>query len=131
PPGRVLYRSCTGEMPFQGAKPLTILWSLAVTQPPPPRRLNAEVPRALSDLIEKLLAKDPAGRPQSAREVADALRTIEADLAGPPQSAPPRRRPVALFAAVALTAPLTTVGYLYGPAGYRLVNDPGVGVVET
>ena len=36
--GCVLYRVCTGELPFKGVKPLTILWSLAVTQPPPPRK---------------------------------------------------------------------------------------------
>jgi WD40 repeat protein/serine/threonine protein kinase len=129
--GCVLYRACTGELPFKGVKPLTILWSLAVTEPPPPRQLNPQVPRALSDLIEKLLAKDPAGRPQSAREVSEALRGIEADLVGPSQPPPRPRRRIALVAAVALTLLLTTAGYLYGPAVYRLVTDQGQVVVET
>jgi hypothetical protein len=48
------------------------------------RELNPAVPRALSDLVARLLAKDPAGRPASARAVADALGAITQ--AGPEQA---------------------------------------------
>ena len=90
--GCVMYRMCTGELPFKGTKPLTILWALAVKDPPPPRKLNGDVPPALSDLIMRLLAKDPAARTQSAQEVADALRAMEPDWASPPSPTTPTPR---------------------------------------
>ena len=42
--GCVLYRMCTGEMPFKGNDTLAILSALALDNPAPPRSLNAEVP---------------------------------------------------------------------------------------
>jgi hypothetical protein len=49
-----------------------------VTQePPPPAQVNTTVPAGLSELVMKLLAKVPAGRPASAQEVVDALRKQE------------------------------------------------------
>lgn len=129
--GCVLYRACTGELPFKGVKPLTILWSLAVTQPPPPRRINPDVPQALSDLIEKLLAKNPADRPQTAREVSEALRAIDADLARPQQQARHPRRRVGPVAAAVFTTLLATLGVVYAPAVYRLVTNQGQIVVES
>ena len=41
--------------------------------------LVPDAPPALADLIMRLLAKDPAGRPPSARAVADALAAMEED----------------------------------------------------
>jgi WD40 repeat protein len=129
--GCVLYRMCTGELPFKGTKPLTILWALAVKDPAPPRRLNPEVPPALSGLVLRLLAKDPADRPRSARAVAEALRAIECDLAAPPSPARRFRRRATLITAVALAALMGVGGALYGPAVYRLATDQGQLVIET
>ena len=39
--------------------------------------VNPAIPRVLSDLITQLLAKDPAGRPDSARDVIEAIQAIE------------------------------------------------------
>jgi WD40 repeat protein len=121
---------CTGELPFKGEKPLTVLWALAVQDPVPPRQLNPEVPAALSDLIMRLLAKDPADRPQSAREVSEALGAIDLS---EPRTAPrparrPRRRAVAALA-VALLVLLAVGGALYGPTLYRLVSNRGQVVI--
>jgi serine/threonine protein kinase len=77
--GVVLYRMCTGEMPFKGATTLEILSALALHRPAPPQTLNPEVPVALSDLVMRLLAKKPHDRPASAQEVVDALRAVEQD----------------------------------------------------
>jgi serine/threonine protein kinase len=75
--GAVLYRACTGAMPFDGKDTLSVLRALATETPRPPHRVVHSVPRAFSDLIMRLLEKDRADRPQSAREVVEALEAIE------------------------------------------------------
>jgi eukaryotic-like serine/threonine-protein kinase len=74
--GCVLYRMCTGTLPFRGKDTLATLAALAQDQPPPPRTLNPAIPAELSALVMKLLAKDPAERYQSACEVASALDAV-------------------------------------------------------
>ncbi|MBL8864519.1 MAG: protein kinase [Planctomycetia bacterium] len=83
--GAVLYQLATGRRPFQGRDVFEVLESLATQIPPPARSLNPEIGPALSDLIARLLSKDPAGRPQTAREVASALRKIHKAKAKAPQ----------------------------------------------
>src|SRR5947209_6238993 len=55
---------------------ISTLMAVSTDRPRPPRQVNPEVPRALSDLILRLLEKDPADRPAGALEVADALGRI-------------------------------------------------------
>jgi WD40 repeat protein len=89
--GCVLYRMATGEVPFKGSDSLSTLAALASDQPRPPRQLNPAVPPALSALILRLLAKDPARRPASAAEVVAALDAVARDPdggAGRPAPAP-------------------------------------------
>ncbi len=79
--GVVLYRLCTGRLPFEGTDVLAVITSIALDEPPPVRALAPDTPPALAELITELLAKDPAGRPKSARAVADRLLAIERALA--------------------------------------------------
>src|SRR5262249_5252884 len=58
--GCVLYRACTGELPFKGTDTLAVLAALATDTPRQVVDLNPQVPLRLSDLIMQLLAKDPA-----------------------------------------------------------------------
>jgi serine/threonine protein kinase len=74
--GVVLYRLCTGRLPFDGTDMIATLTAIALDTPPPVRDLNPDVPPDLADLIERLLTKDPAGRPQSAEEVGQALKAV-------------------------------------------------------
>jgi hypothetical protein len=67
--GAVLYRMCTGRLPFPGENASSVLMALAAHQPEPPHTLRPGVPPLLSGLILRLLAKDPANRPASAAEV--------------------------------------------------------------
>jgi serine/threonine protein kinase len=85
--GCVLYRCCTGELPFKGVDTLSILTALATQTPRPVDELNPAVPPPLSDLVMRLLAKEPAGRPASARAVADTLAALDG---GPVQRLPDR-----------------------------------------
>jgi len=75
--GVILYRMTTGLLPFPGKKPIEILRSLIAITPVAPQTVNPDVPRELSDLIERLLAKDAESRPQSAVVVARQLAQIE------------------------------------------------------
>lgn len=75
--GCVLYRMCTGQLPFPGKNTTAVLVALATAEPVPPAALDPAIPQPLSALIEELLAKDPARRPTSAREVAQRLHELE------------------------------------------------------
>jgi serine/threonine protein kinase len=75
--GAVLYRASTGLRPFPGTDTLSVLAALATTMPAAPRRVVPSLPQDLSDLVMWLLAKDRTERPQSAREVVEAIRAIE------------------------------------------------------
>ena len=71
--GSVLYVMCTGRPPFRAATTLAVLKRVAEDEPRPIREVIPEVPEWLCRIVEKLHAKDPAGRFQTAREVADLL----------------------------------------------------------
>jgi endonuclease YncB( thermonuclease family) len=77
--GSVLYAMCTGLAPFRGSTTVSILKRVCEEMPQPIREVNRDVPQGLVAIIEKLHAKDPAKRFQSAQEVADLL---ERELAG-------------------------------------------------
>jgi hypothetical protein len=86
--GCVLYRLCTGALPFPGDSTMAVLRALATHEPAPPRALNPEVPEALSRLVVQLLQKDPGRRPASAQEVVKELKAIERSLAAVGAGAP-------------------------------------------
>lgn len=76
--GVVLYEMLTGALPFAdggraGGEVAAALRRL--DEPPPhPKELAPGVPDALDALVVRLLAKDPADRPQSATDALDELR---------------------------------------------------------
>ncbi len=71
--GVVLYEAVAGHLPFQGDNPITIALKHLQDTPPPLRRENPAIPPRLEEIILKALAKDPAQRFQSAREMQQAL----------------------------------------------------------
>jgi phosphate transport system substrate-binding protein len=74
--GCVLYRLLAHEKAFSGNTTIAVLKAVALTEPKPLRELNPAVPPALADLVKRLLAKNPADRPATARAVAGALDAI-------------------------------------------------------
>ncbi len=81
--GGVLYRLCTGTVPFHGPSVMSVLMALGTQEPPPVRDANPDVPESLAALIHQLLAKRADARPQSAAEVVQRLRAIATTLANP------------------------------------------------
>jgi serine/threonine protein kinase len=108
--GVVLYELLTGERPFRGNRQMLLLQVLH-DDPRPPRQLNDKVPRDLETICLKALAKSPARRYATARDLADDLRRY---LRGEPIRARPRglterlwrwcrRNPVAVGLLLAVT----------------------------
>ena len=71
--GSVLYAMCTGRAPFRASGTMAVLNRVCNEMPSPIREASPEVPDWLVTIIEKLHAKNPADRYQTAREVADVL----------------------------------------------------------
>ncbi len=75
--GTLLYEAITARSPFAGATEVQTLQRLCSHRQESVWRLNDKVPAELSNLIDKLLEKDPGDRPQTAGEVVTALRRIK------------------------------------------------------
>jgi eukaryotic-like serine/threonine-protein kinase len=74
--GIVLYEMLAGRRPF-GGEGEALFHALCHEAPPPVKRLRPETPPALARLVHRLLEKEPARRPASAREVMTALDDIQ------------------------------------------------------
>ena len=71
--GIVLYQMLTGNPPFDGQSSASILAKQLTATPTPIRDLRSDVPRAFELVLDRMLAKDPAARYQTAAEVSQAL----------------------------------------------------------
>jgi len=63
--GAVSYRMLTGIVPFQSENPIEIINSHVLKKAIPPCEINHDIPPVLSDIILKLLKKNPENRYQS------------------------------------------------------------------
>jgi len=69
--GVLCFHVLTGQLPFSGNTPMEVM-EKHVHQPPPiPKDINPAIPRAMSELILKLLAKEPGERPDAVQVRAD------------------------------------------------------------
>jgi serine/threonine-protein kinase len=67
--GVMLFQMATGQVPFKGETPISLLAMHAHEPPPPPSTIAAGIDTRLEALILALLAKAPEERPQTAAEV--------------------------------------------------------------
>ncbi len=72
--GTVLYEMLTLGHPFDAENTAAFIKSVTQDPCPQPSKLNPAISPAMNALILRCLDKDPARRPQSAREFADAVR---------------------------------------------------------
>ena len=78
--GSVLYVMCSGRPPFRASGTMGVLKRVCDEEPRPIREIIPETPDWLCRIVEKLHAKKPEDRFQSASEVADLLGDCEAQL---------------------------------------------------
>ena len=74
--GVMLFEMLSGDLPFSGKNPVSIMQKHLHQAPPALRKVRADVPEELERIVSRCLAKEPAGRFQSARELAAALDGI-------------------------------------------------------
>jgi serine/threonine protein kinase len=72
--GVVLYEMVTGEKPFPGQNITTVIYKIVNEEPTAPRDIDSSIHPGLNDIIMKSLAKEPAARYQSCRELFEDLR---------------------------------------------------------
>jgi histidine kinase len=78
--GCVFYLMLTGRPPFDASDPLELVHAHIARLPAPPIELRGELPRVLSDLVFKLLCKEPEARYQSAKALLVDLEICRAEL---------------------------------------------------
>ena len=71
--GCTLYCLLSGQPPFTGESDMEVIVAHLQQTPKALAEVRSDVPRPLSELVARMLAKAPADRPQSPAEVADAV----------------------------------------------------------
>ncbi|MEZ6139503.1 MAG: serine/threonine-protein kinase [Zavarzinella sp.] len=84
--GSVLYALLTGKPPFEGSSPFVVLRQVTESQHIPLKERSPEIPAWLSDVIDRLLAKNPDDRLSDCGKLA---RLLEQELAKLPDNSTP------------------------------------------
>jgi serine/threonine-protein kinase len=138
--GVILFEMLTGRVPFIADNAVAIAMKQVSEPPPAPSSINPEVSPALDAVVLKALAKDPADRFASAREMSAALDEAEANpavgpkteqyavLAGPPDEEDEESRRGWKWAAALVALVLIGIGLflLLGGGGDDGVEVPDV-----
>jgi len=74
--GAVLYQVCTGRRPYEDDDTWTLLEAIHGGDPPSVSELRPELPPGIHDVLAKALCTEPGGRTASARELAEAWRSL-------------------------------------------------------
>jgi serine/threonine protein kinase len=113
--GSVLYAMCAGRSPFRAETTYGVLHRIANDNPTPVCEVNTDVPVWLGQIIERLMAKRPGDRFESAAQVAELLEGCLAHVQQPAAIPLPeavaalapkktRRPPIGKFIAAAVGA---------------------------
>jgi len=78
--GVILYRMLSGRLPFESTDTVQLLHAHLAAVPPSLRNTEIELPSVISDIVERLLAKNPEDRYQTAFGLAHDLRLIRSVL---------------------------------------------------
>jgi serine/threonine protein kinase len=122
--GVVFYELLCGRKAFEGDSVATTMYKVLESHPQPVHLLDSALPPALSLVVERALAKEKQARYQTSSELLEALLQVRgsslpardvltppvplpargAEVALPPASQQPRRRPLVIIAAIVALA---------------------------
>ena len=130
----VMYSMCTGRNPFRASNPFSVLRRIIEDEPRSIRELNPEIPDWLAGIVQKLHAKSPEDRFQSASEVAGLLEGCLAHLQNPSVKLPeqarllnqPAKRDLSSWGILAIPAMAAIVGLAclaMNPAWFGLTDQ--------
>jgi len=74
--GIVLYEMVTGKLPFQGETPIAVALKQIQDAPERPTSLNPALPQRLENIILRMMAKKPADRYETARQLSIDLASV-------------------------------------------------------
>ena len=120
--GLIAYEMLSGRHPFAGRTAQAIAAAHLVETPVPLAERRAGVPPVAASLVQRLLAKDPAARPQSAAEV---VRVLDG-LSAAPGRAAARAPRVTTLLLPALLIVAALAAYALWRRGARAREAPGI-----
>jgi Tol biopolymer transport system component len=128
--GILLYEMATGQRPFQGDNPASVISAVLKEQPPSVTQVRANLPNHLGRIVRRCLEKLPQRRYQSAREIQLELEGLQAEMVASapasvpgPASQPPRALASWRWPIVAIVAAVLIAATIAGFANWRETAD--------
>jgi len=123
--GAMFYEMVTSQRPFDGADAAAVRQSILENVPAPPQQLNPKLHPLLGELIMKALAKDPAERYHSGRQLLDDLEKCKETKTAAKQAVAAAKSP-AIPEAVKAATHAKFVGAVVPPAATPRAAAPPV-----
>jgi eukaryotic-like serine/threonine-protein kinase len=120
--GTVLYSLLAGKNPFSRGEVLETLRAVCFEAIPPVAKARPDVPMEFSNYVDRLLAKEPGGRPANAKEALRELVAIEKAR----QSAAKPAAFTAVMPALEMPAPAASTPHEAPKAWMELTNSDGI-----
>jgi hypothetical protein len=121
--GVLTFEMLTGRLPFIGSNRMEVAYATVNAPVPSAAKLNNALPDELDQLLSRVLAKDPAQRPQSVKELLGLMAKLPQRRQAAPAAAPvPFARPA--IAQPAETAAMRIVSAQPVPVGIQHGSPP-------
>jgi serine/threonine protein kinase len=128
--GVLTFEMLTGRLPYIGSNRMEVAYSTVNAPIPSAAKLNSALPDELDQLLTKVLAKDPAQRPQTVRELLAQMARLPQRRQAPPP-------PAAVGAAVAAVRPQAAMPLSRAPdsqppntAAMKVISSPALPVMH-